>query len=442
VGKKECSSDLIKVLANVLEKLIDVNVKCQTANGNVTKFQSSYAPEVSILSYLERIRKYARCSESCFVVALIYIDRMIEMRNIVLSNLNVHRVVITSVLIAAKFLDDLFYNNAFYARLGGISTGEMNTLELEFLHFIGFSLNVSPDVYAKYQAELEHYDKIPQISLPSAPLPKEMLAEDQSQYLKERYSSQPFPPYPHYSDQSIQQTFWSASISNQMHPGVNERINGGSTIRPCDSTIMNSSKPVCIMQHPRPQHYLYPGVSPDDASIQSQRFDSDHQVGVDLNRYSQNQAKVPLAHSMLEKPYISRSISPPSPTSNSTFIHFPLTDMDRFAGSNSGTSQFKQIYMDVTSNGVTNTTAEYEQIQFLNKGHSENKNQARLMVAEHFTVDKLNKDAYAYGTNQQPHPKAPMYPRDMFPTAAIVCTNLPNYHHYSVVVGGSNSSYK
>ena len=61
----------------------------------ITKFQSSYPPEVSIHAYLERIKKYAGCSDSCFVVALIYIDRMIEIRNVVLTSLNVHRLIIT-----------------------------------------------------------------------------------------------------------------------------------------------------------------------------------------------------------------------------------------------------------------------------------------------------------------------------------------------------------
>ena len=52
------------------------------------------------------------------MVALIYIDRIIESRNVVLTALNVHRLLITSLMLAAKFFDDLFYNNAFYAKLG------------------------------------------------------------------------------------------------------------------------------------------------------------------------------------------------------------------------------------------------------------------------------------------------------------------------------------
>jgi len=87
-------------------------------------------------------------------VALAYIDRIIVTGAIVLSSLNVHRLLITSIMLAAKFLDDLFYNNAFYAKLGGVSAIEMNTLEIEFLKLINFSLFVSPEVYNQYSNEL------------------------------------------------------------------------------------------------------------------------------------------------------------------------------------------------------------------------------------------------------------------------------------------------
>jgi hypothetical protein len=101
-----------------------------------------------------RINKYAKCSPNCFIVALIYIDRLIEMRNIVLTSLNVHRILITSVLISTKVFDDEFYKNAYYAKLGGVSTSEMNSLELEFLSLVNFNLFVSTETFEKYQNEL------------------------------------------------------------------------------------------------------------------------------------------------------------------------------------------------------------------------------------------------------------------------------------------------
>jgi hypothetical protein len=110
-GQFDDAGCIIRVLSAVLTQLIDVNHKVslplpfipllltppQSNNRQhfVTKFQSSYAPNISIQAYLERINKYAKCSPNCFVVALIYIDRLIEMKNIVLTSLNVHRILIT-----------------------------------------------------------------------------------------------------------------------------------------------------------------------------------------------------------------------------------------------------------------------------------------------------------------------------------------------------------
>ena len=62
--------------------------------------------------------------------------------------------VITAVLLAAKFYDDSYYNNAYYAKVGGVPVAEMNGLELEFLFFVQFSLHVTPDVFMKYRNEL------------------------------------------------------------------------------------------------------------------------------------------------------------------------------------------------------------------------------------------------------------------------------------------------
>ena len=94
-----------------------------------------------------RIHKYASCSNECYVLALIYIDRLIQRNNFLLTNLNVHRVVITAILLAAKFFDDAYYNNAYYAKIGGVLVSEMNGLEVDFLFRINFSLHVTPEEY-------------------------------------------------------------------------------------------------------------------------------------------------------------------------------------------------------------------------------------------------------------------------------------------------------
>lgn len=142
---------VVKTLDGLLRSLIDVGANQQRLrHPPLPKFQSSELPGISILAYLERIAEYSKCSPSCFVIALIYIDRLLRAQDVVLTYFNVHRIVITSVLLAAKSCDDEYYNNAYYARLGGISIHEMNLLELEFIQLVNFSLFVTPNTFFAY----------------------------------------------------------------------------------------------------------------------------------------------------------------------------------------------------------------------------------------------------------------------------------------------------
>lgn len=112
-----------QLVAATLEKIIDENYRRQlstvislnslTRNSNLfdirplsqplrmnkddcfAKFQSSYAPEISIASYIDSIHMYSKCSDSSLILMLIYIDRLIEKKALVLTRLNAHRVIVT-----------------------------------------------------------------------------------------------------------------------------------------------------------------------------------------------------------------------------------------------------------------------------------------------------------------------------------------------------------
>jgi hypothetical protein len=87
----------------------------------VSKFHALRPPAISIRDYLHRVLKYAACSGECFVLALVYIDRLIQSNpTFVVNSLNIHRLLITSVMLAAKFFDDQYFNNAYYAKVGGV----------------------------------------------------------------------------------------------------------------------------------------------------------------------------------------------------------------------------------------------------------------------------------------------------------------------------------
>jgi hypothetical protein len=104
-------------------------------------------------------------------LALIYIDRLIQRNNFLLTELNVHRVVISAILLAAKFFDDAYYNNAYYAKIGGVLVAEMNGLEVDFLFRINFSLHVTPELFQKYRAELVSHAVGAGVTMPMMTIP-------------------------------------------------------------------------------------------------------------------------------------------------------------------------------------------------------------------------------------------------------------------------------
>lgn len=55
-------------------------------------FQSHEIPKISINAYLQRIEQYSKCSECCFILALIYIDRLtMKYPNFSITAHNIHR---------------------------------------------------------------------------------------------------------------------------------------------------------------------------------------------------------------------------------------------------------------------------------------------------------------------------------------------------------------
>jgi hypothetical protein len=110
-------------------------------------FDGVSVPKISLRDYLVRLRHFAFSDES-LLLARIYIGRTQRMNeHFILSKLNVHRILMASAVIAAKFTSDHFYGNDFYASVGGVRTSEMNRLEASLLHLLKWRLNVSAEEF-------------------------------------------------------------------------------------------------------------------------------------------------------------------------------------------------------------------------------------------------------------------------------------------------------
>lgn len=120
-----------------------------SASDDVSAFFGITEPTITVKSYVSRLVKYAYSSTSAFIVMMIYIERIAECeRRLGINQHNMHRVVITALMLACKMLDDRVYSNAHYARVGGVpSAGEMMTLEVLFMRYLGHKMYVNDYMY-------------------------------------------------------------------------------------------------------------------------------------------------------------------------------------------------------------------------------------------------------------------------------------------------------
>ena len=114
-------------------------------------FYSSDIPTISIKDYLYRIQSLSKVEDNTLILALIYIDKIYEKTSIILTEFNIHRILFTSILIAIKYNEDIFYENNFYAKIAGVTDKELRKMEITFLRLIKFELYANKSLFEKYK---------------------------------------------------------------------------------------------------------------------------------------------------------------------------------------------------------------------------------------------------------------------------------------------------
>jgi len=146
---------LMYMIADMLGRLIDHNDRIPLTPANLTRFHSRAPPAITVSDYLRRIVRYTSIEKACLLILLIYIDRVCERhKTFTITSLTVHRFIIAAVTASSKALCDSYCTNSHYARVGGISIQELNTLELEFMFLIDWQLICSGETLQQYYANL------------------------------------------------------------------------------------------------------------------------------------------------------------------------------------------------------------------------------------------------------------------------------------------------
>lgn len=143
--------DIVVLIANMISELIETNDVLPLRNGVLTRFHSRTPPGISVMDYLQRLAKHATLDPPLLLSMVYYIDRLCSLYPaFTINTLTVHRFLITAATVAAKGLSDSFWNNATYARVGGIRMAELGMLELEFLYRVDWKIVPNPEVLVDY----------------------------------------------------------------------------------------------------------------------------------------------------------------------------------------------------------------------------------------------------------------------------------------------------
>ncbi|KAJ1720785.1 Pho80p cyclin [Coemansia erecta] len=150
---------LTRLVASMFTRVVQHNDRLMPVTQKPTRFHSRAPPNITISDYLQRVTKYALLEPACLLLLLIYVDRICE-RNpqFTISSLTVHRFIITAATVACKCLCDAYCTNSHYAKVGGVSMHELNSLEVEMLRMTGWHLVATQEQLLQYYFTLVRQD--------------------------------------------------------------------------------------------------------------------------------------------------------------------------------------------------------------------------------------------------------------------------------------------
>lgn len=116
--------DTIKLLTALLVKITETNDQLHREAGTkqpsaYTCFHARSIPTITIHAYLTRILKYCPCANECLIALLVYFDRMTQpqLNPLHIDSYNIHRLIITGLMISSKLYSDVFFTNTRYAKV-------------------------------------------------------------------------------------------------------------------------------------------------------------------------------------------------------------------------------------------------------------------------------------------------------------------------------------
>lgn len=143
----------------------DLSETFPTPSDDMYLFCGETVPDLSLPDYVARCFRYVKCNPSTYVLAMMYIEKFLLMnrRDIYVTELTVHRLFLTALLLASKFNEDIPYRTQHFADVGGVEKWELIVAERTFLKTIEYDLYQSRDLRLSKKPNKRVRETIPEI---------------------------------------------------------------------------------------------------------------------------------------------------------------------------------------------------------------------------------------------------------------------------------------
>mmetsp|Transcript_3199 Transcript_3199/g.4537 ORF Transcript_3199/g.4537 Transcript_3199/m.4537 type:complete len:252 (-) Transcript_3199:1870-2625(-) len=119
-------------------------------------FTGPYVPDMEVEKYWNRLKRHFDLSPNLLEVVMIYLDRFVNLKRpeVTVNAYTVHRLVLVSYVVAAKYWEDEHHSNKFYSQVGGIDLSELNRLEMQMLGAFKFEMSIAPEDLQAYRRKV------------------------------------------------------------------------------------------------------------------------------------------------------------------------------------------------------------------------------------------------------------------------------------------------
>ena len=127
-----------------------------TSDSSSDEYHCCIIEELSVVDFVILCYKSLNFDAHMMILAMMNLDKILA-KNFVLTEKNVHKTFFICMMEVHKFFNDVTFRNNDYAKLCGISTKELLQLELEFMDFVDYNMNITEENYFAYEKKMKKY---------------------------------------------------------------------------------------------------------------------------------------------------------------------------------------------------------------------------------------------------------------------------------------------